>query len=226
MEERRPSWASEITRRTPASPRARRERKKAVQNALSSLSAHGQAQDLTVAVGRHAGGHDDGLGHHPGAVVGLDVGGIDEDVGELDVVQPPLPELADSTVELGADAADLALGDPSVDAQGPDQIVDLASRDPVDEGFHDHRPQRPVDAATGLEQRGEEAAVAQLGDLQVHVAGFGGQQPGSAAVAVGGAVGVALVWGGADLLGRLQVDEGWRCARMGRRRSSRSPPGR
>ena len=38
MEDRRPSWASEMTRRTPVSPRARSERRKEVQNALSSLS--------------------------------------------------------------------------------------------------------------------------------------------------------------------------------------------
>ena len=38
MEERSPSWASEMTRRTPARPRARNERRKAVQKVLSSLS--------------------------------------------------------------------------------------------------------------------------------------------------------------------------------------------
>jgi hypothetical protein len=124
------------------------------------------------------------------------------------VVQAALAELAHGGVELGADARDLALGHPSVDAQGGDQVVDLASGHPVHEGLHDHRPQGPVDASAGLQQGGEEAAGAQLGDGQLHVAGLGRQQPGPAAVAVGGASIAALVAGSTDLLGGLQVDEG------------------
>jgi hypothetical protein len=119
--------------------------------------------------------------------VGLDVGGIDEDVGELDVVQATLSELRHGPIELGADAGDLALGHPGVDAQGSDQVVDLAGGDPMHEGLHDHRPQGPVDAPPGFEERREEAAVAELGDGQLHVAGLGRQQPGPAAVAVSGA---------------------------------------
>ena len=170
--------------------------------------AHGQSEHLTVAVGRHPGGDHDGLGHHPGPVMSLDVGGVEEHVGKLDVVQAPLPELAHGHVELGADAADLALGHPGVDAQRHHQVVDLAGRHAVHERLHDHRPQGPVDTPTGLEEGGEEAAVAQLGDGQLHVAGLGRQQSGAAAVAVGGAIVVALVGSGADHLRQLQVDEG------------------
>ncbi len=36
----------------------------------------------------------------------------------------------------------------------------------MDEGLHDDRPQGPVDAPAGLEQSGEEAALAELGDGQ------------------------------------------------------------
>ena len=140
--------------------------------------------------------------------MGLDVGGVEEHVGELDVVQAALPELAHSHVELGADAADLALGHPGVDAQGSHQVVDLAGRHAMHERLHDHRPQRPVDAAAGLEQGRKEAAVAELGDGQLDVTGLGRQQPGAAAVAMGGAGLVALVVGGADHLRRLQVNEG------------------
>jgi len=140
--------------------------------------------------------------------VGLDVGGVEEDVGELDVVQPAPSELLHGSVEVGADAAHLALGHPGVDAERGDEVVDLASGHPVHEGLHDHRPQRSVDAPAGLQQGGEEAAGAQLGNGQLHVAGLGRQQPGAAAVAMGGAGVVALVAGGADLLAGLQVDEG------------------
>ena len=76
------------------------------------------------------------------------------------------------------------------------------------ERLHDHCPQGPVDTPARLEQGGEEAAVAELGNGQLHVAGLGRQHPGAAAVAVGGAGVVALVAGGADHLGRLQIDEG------------------
>jgi len=44
------------------------------------------------------------LGHDVGALMGLDVGGVEERVGKLDVIQTPLPELAHRDVELGADA--------------------------------------------------------------------------------------------------------------------------
>ncbi len=78
----------------------------------------------------------------------------------------------------------------------------------MDEGLHDHRPQGPVDAAAGPEQGREEAALAELADGQLHVTGLGRQHPGAAAVAMGGTGVAALVAGGTDLLGGLQVDEG------------------
>ena len=124
------------------------------------------------------------------------------------MIEAAIPELGHRLVQLGADAADLALGHAGVDAQGSDQVVDLAGRHPVHEGLHDHRPQSPVDAPAGLQQGREEAAVAQLGDGQLDVAGLGRQQPHPVAVALVGAGVGALVAGGADHLGGLQVDEG------------------
>ena len=58
--------------------------------------------------------------------MGLDVGGVEEEVGEGDVVEAALPEGADDAVELAADAADLALADAGIDAQGHHEVVDLA----------------------------------------------------------------------------------------------------
>jgi hypothetical protein len=43
-------------------------------------------------------------------------------------------------IELAADARDLRVADPDVDAQGLDEVVDLAGRDAVDVGLHHHRP--------------------------------------------------------------------------------------
>jgi hypothetical protein len=77
----------------------------------------------------------------------------------------------------------------------------------VDEGLHDHGPQRPVDAPTRFEQGREEAAVAQLGDGQLDVAGLRGQQPRPAAVAMGAAGVVAFIAPGADDLGGFEVDQ-------------------
>jgi hypothetical protein len=53
-------------------------------------------------------------------------------------------------------------------------------------GLHDHRQQGPVDAAARLQQRREEGTLSQLGDLELDIAGLGRQQPGAAAIAMGG----------------------------------------
>ncbi len=68
-----PSWASEITRRTPLRPRDRRLRRSAVQKAFSSESPTARPSTSRVAVGAHAGGHHDGLGDDVGPLMGLDV---------------------------------------------------------------------------------------------------------------------------------------------------------
>ena len=91
--------------------------------------------------------------------------------------------------------------------QGGHQVVDLAGGDPVHVGLHDHGEQGPVDAPAPLQDRGEEAALAQLGDLQVDVAGLGGEQALPGAVAPGAALLGALVAGGTDALGRLGLDQ-------------------
>jgi hypothetical protein len=194
-----------MTSFTPDSPRGAQEG--GPEGAVLGV-AHGEAEDFPVAGAGHPGGHHDGFGHHPGAFVGFDVGGVEEHVGELDVVQGPVAELGHHHVELAADAAHLTFGDPRLDPQGLDQVVDLAGRHSVDVGLHDHRPQRLVDPPAGFEQGREEAALAELGDLQVHVPGLRRQQPGPVAVAVRGAALGALVRGSANLLGRLQVDQG------------------
>jgi hypothetical protein len=117
------------------------------------------------------------------------------------------PERRDLAVQLGADAADLRLGDASIDAQGLDQVVDLASGGAVHIGLHHDRQQRPVDATAGLQQRREERAFPQFRDAQLDITGLGRQQPGASAVAVGGASLSALVAARADLLGGFGLDQ-------------------
>ena len=62
---------------------------------------------------------------------------------------------------------------PAFDPEGLDQVVDRPGGDPVDVGLHDHGVEGLVDAPAGLEDGGEEAALAELGDGQLHVAGLG-----------------------------------------------------
>ena len=139
--------------------------------------AHGQAEDLPVAVGGDAGGDHHGSVHDPAPDPALEVGGVTEHIGELDMAQGPSPERLHLTVELAADPAHLALGDARRHAQRRDQVVDLASRHPMDVGLDDHCEQRPVDAPPPFQDGREEASRAQLGDLEIDVAGLGRQQP-------------------------------------------------
>jgi len=140
---------------------------------------HREAEDLTVTLRSDPGGDDDGLGHDRRALVGLDEGRVEEDVGETDTVEAALAEGTHDRIEFLADPAHLALLHARIDAQRHDEVVDLARRDAVDIGLHDHRPQRPVDTPAGLEQGREESALAELRDMQLHIAGLGGQEPGA-----------------------------------------------
>jgi hypothetical protein len=144
-----PAWASLMTSRTPDRPRARRERRKAVGEGAVLGVADVEPEDLALAGGRHPGGHDDGLRHDLRTLMGLDVGGVEEEVGEGRVLEPARPELTDHRVELAADAADLALLDARLDAQGSHEVVDLARGHAVDVGLHHHRPEGLVDAPAG-----------------------------------------------------------------------------
>jgi hypothetical protein len=165
-------------------------------------------EDFPVAVAGHAGGHYHRLGHDPAAGTGLDVGGIEEHVGELDVAQRPVPERSQRLVELPADPGDLGLADPRPGAQGGDEIVDLAGRDAVDVGLHHHRVEGPVDPPAPIEDAREEAAMAQLRDRQVHIPGLRRQQARPGAVALVGPRVGPLMGFGADERGCFGIDEG------------------
>jgi hypothetical protein len=142
------------------------------------------------------------------ALVGLQVGRIQEQVRKAGVAERSIAEGPDVLVELGADARDLGLGDAGVDAERAHQVVDLAGAHSMHVGLHHDRPQGPVDAPAWLQQRGEERARSQLGDPQLEVAGFGREQPLAVAVAMGRPLGAALVGSRSDLLGGLHLDQG------------------
>ena len=99
----------------------------------------------------HPGRHHHGPAHHLVADPALQVGGVEEDVGELDVAKRPGPEGLELGVELSADPRDLGLGDPGLEPESGHEVVDLAGRDPVHVGLHDHGEEGPVDAPAALE---------------------------------------------------------------------------
>jgi hypothetical protein len=136
--------------------------------------AHPKAEDFAAAITTHPGGHHYGLGDDPAVDPGLAVGGIQEHIREGLAGQGAVPEGADFGVQVGADAAHLALGDAAVGTQGADQVVDLAGGGAVHIGLHHHRQQRPVDATVWLQHRREERALAQLGDPKFDITCLGG----------------------------------------------------
>src|SRR5215211_5269868 len=88
------------------------------------------------------------------------------------------------------------------------QPVDLAGGDAVDVALLDDRDQRLLGPPAGLQERGEVAARAQLGDGQLELANAGVPGPGPVAVALGGApVRRTLAELGADQGGDLGVHQ-------------------
>jgi hypothetical protein len=94
-----------------------------------------------VPIGGGAGGHDDGLGDDPVIDAGLAVGRVQEHIPERLPGQRPVAERRHLGVQLGADPADLTLGDAAVRAEGLDQVIDLAGGGAVQVGLHDDRKQ-------------------------------------------------------------------------------------
>lgn len=75
--------------------------------------SHGQAEDLAVTRRGDPGGHHDRFGYHlvQVGVPDLEVGGVQVQVGELDMSELAVSEGGDLNIETGADPRDLAAGD-------------------------------------------------------------------------------------------------------------------
>jgi site-specific DNA recombinase len=168
--------------------------------------ADGHPEHALLAGLAHAEGDHGRLADHPPVGAHLLIGGVEEDVRVGGIVQRPLAEGGQLLVQLAADAAHLALGDVAA-AQGSDQVVHLAGADAVHVRLLDHRQQRPLDAAPRLEQRGEEAAGAQLRDLRLQPPHACIEGARAMAVAVGPALGRVLAGGGADVGAGLGLDQ-------------------
>ena len=138
----------------PGEPAGSQRAQEALPERLALAVADVTSQDLPVAVCGDAGGHDH---RHRGdlrdAVAHLEIGRVQIDVGELDMVQAPAPERLDCLVEPRADARHLRLRYPRLRAQSGHQIVHRSGGHPGHICLHDDRVQRPVDAPARLEHR-------------------------------------------------------------------------
>src|SRR5664280_1287046 len=135
---------------------------------------------VIVAVGVNTDGHyyrhaDDSPG-----LACLDVGRVDPQVRPV-AFDLAIQEGADPLVELAAQPADLALGD-AAHAERLDQLIHRAGGDALDVGLLNHGGEGLLGRAPRLQELGEVAALAQLGDLQLDTAGA--RVPRSLAVAV------------------------------------------
>lgn len=153
---------------------------------LTLTVAHLEAQQLPAPVLVHAHGDDDSAGAYLLSLAQppFEVGGIEVDVGVAAALQRPAQECLHLLVDVLTDTAHLGLGDAALGTQRRYQGIDLAGGDATDVGLHDYRVQGLIDPATGLQDRGQEAPLAEFGDQQVDVTHLGGQAAGPVAVAV------------------------------------------
>ena len=156
----RPACWSEMTDFTPARPRVRSERKNPARHFVLGVPDV-EDEDLSVSVG--PAGDDDGLGGDVVVVAHVQVGGVQEDVGELLVVEAAGPKGPDHLVETRTDAADLGLLDPGPDPEGPHQLVDRARRDPAHVGLHHDGIEGLVDTPAGSKMAGKKLPFLSLG---------------------------------------------------------------
>src|SRR5215211_5867747 len=120
--------------------------------------AHVEAQHLPLAgLCVHPHGYDHRCGGHPTVLAGLDVSGVDPDVG-IGTFQRPASEALDLLIELLAQLRDPALTD-AAHPQRLYQLIHLAGGDAVDVGFLDNCCQGSLGPPSRLEERGEVAAV-------------------------------------------------------------------
>src|SRR4051794_25139876 len=136
---------------------------------LGFRGAGRDTQDLAAAVGVDADGDYDGDAGDPPALAGLEVGGVDPEVGPAPLDRPR-EEGLDALVDVLAQARDLALRDAGA-AHRLDQVVDRPGRDAVDVGLLDDRRQRLLGGPARLQEGREVRALAPLRDGQLDPAG-------------------------------------------------------
>ena len=124
------------------------------------------AQHAALAGGADADRDERGHAHHPASLAHLVIERVERHIRVARRVERAAAEGVDLGVQPGADAADLALGQVGY-PQRADQLLDAAGADTANIGLLHHAQQRALGATARLEQAGEVAPVAQLGNLQL-----------------------------------------------------------
>src|SRR3546814_10087494 len=138
---------------------------------LSVTESH--PEDLPPPLAADAGRDDESLGEDAAAVADVEVGGVEEQVGEPGGIDASVQELVHRLIDLGADSRYRRPADAGVVTQGAHQLVDLPSGHPVDPGLTDYRVESLVDSTAGVQQRREERPFPQFWDLKIDLAGRG-----------------------------------------------------
>ena len=142
--------------------------RKVAQNVSASRRADVKADDLPFALGVRGHGDYRRDRDDAAALALLQVGRVQPQIGPL-AVERAVEEGADPLVDVLAELADGALGDPG-QPHRLHQVVDAPGRDAADPGFLDHRHQGLLRRLPGLEEGREVAALPQLGDAQLQAA--------------------------------------------------------
>lgn len=152
-----------------------------------------EPEQAPVAARTRADGGDERGGLDAAVVPALDVGGVEPDVGVLDVGEVALLHVGDSVVERGAHPRHLA-GAHAVYAHGLRHALHLPGGHAVGHHLGDRGDNRAVRARVALDQvLGEVAPRAQLRDPEVDGADTGGEP--ALAVAVPPVAGLACLVG-------------------------------
>jgi hypothetical protein len=166
-----------------------------------------QPEDLPMALGVDRGGDQDRGRADPPALTHPHAQRVDPQQRVGAGVQRPVAPGVDQLIQLGADPRDLRLGD-LLDAHRPGDLIDPPGRHALHVAGHDHTGQRPLGPPAWLQDRGEEAAGAQLGNRQLDRADPGVPVARPIAVALGHPpLGRPLAALGADLGGDLDFHQ-------------------
>ena len=144
--------------------------------------AGGDAQNLALAVVVHGDGDYHRSADDPPALAHLHIGRVEPEVGPC-ALKRSGQEGVHPLVDLGAEAADLALGHAAC-AHRLDEVINRPCRDAMDVGLLDHRHEGLLRRATRLKEAREIAALPEPGDLQ--------RDPACPGIPVAVAVSVAL----------------------------------
>ena len=140
------------------------------------------AEDLAPAVAVDPDRDDHGGRDDAALLAHLHVGGVDPQVGPV-ALDRPAQEGLHPLVDLLAQPRDLALGD-AAHPHGLDEIVDRTGGDALNVSLLHHGGERLLGHPARLQEAWEVAALAQLGDAQLHRSGPGLPVPLAIAVAL------------------------------------------